>query len=267
MTKFLLRTRIPYQCPGYKIGSGGRIHVQVFLDFQCTRSRQAFLTIRELIKLYGHEVTFHLVPYSLPEHRQSHLMNKTCVIVAPDCRRDGIKWLEFAWALFEVQQQFSNEKCQDKTEIDIANSLATFITKWAKLPDTGVQALRDRLLNDMDVNFQAKQGTLLGAQRCVVRAPSFFINGMYVHEIDDTVTLDQWREVLQSLLGEVKPMYGGTQQSLGTGDVKPMYGTTQQLGTEVKPMYGTGTTTAPVKPASVSTAGPAIAAGPRPPVK
>ncbi|XP_060067118.1 uncharacterized protein LOC132547376 [Ylistrum balloti] len=188
---------IPSKPLGFTYGLGktsAPIQLSAYLGPLCPDSQNAWPNLLKVADYYGADrVRFitHLFP--LPYHRNSFLAAKGAQIV--DVLSTGNYTYHWIGAVYDNIEKFSNDVTHDKTEKDVQDLFASLATNLK---------LSGPKFNDMYKDSAIEESTRLDwkytATRGVAWTPAFMINDVMI-QAEPTWTLDDWKKVIDGLLG------------------------------------------------------------------
>ncbi|MDY6899397.1 MAG: thioredoxin domain-containing protein [Cyanobacteriota bacterium] len=187
---------IPKSPPGYNWGhADAPIQVEMFMDFECPFSKDAWLKVLKVANTYGKEkLRLKIEPMSLSNHRQSWDVTKAAFIVAGD---DTNQFINFASYLFNHQHEYSNGVFKNKTLTQLHNLLAEYAADAANWQDK-TNFLHN--LESKEIYQKARIPARLAIIRGVWSTPTFFINGFPAEELSSKSTVEDWQTVINPLL-------------------------------------------------------------------
>jgi len=187
---------IPNRRSGFMLGAANAdVVIDAFVDIQCPHSKRAWPTLIELLAHYQDEslsLRVHLI--TLSNHRQAWDMSLGLFALAEG---DAQAFFDFAGFLYAHQDDFYNGPFKHKTHDDLRHLVATFAEQHAN-------ADRERFLSridDQDVYIAARTPIRYAATRAVWATPTLFINNADDVPVNHESTLEDWRKVIDPLLG------------------------------------------------------------------
>jgi len=192
---------IPSRTPGHSIGnSTAPIHLEMFIDWQCSDSKQSWQIIPQVLEHYGtNNIYFTLHVLQLWFFRQSGDLALCAEIIA---QHGVVDYLEMATYFFQVQPMFYNSVYGNKTEQDLYNDLWLIAKKfgvdnntyWNEITEWETGTIWDTVNT---AHVYARTQMILGT-------PSFVVNGFKDPSLDENTTYQEWVAYIDALLSSTK---------------------------------------------------------------
>lgn len=192
---------LPNRPLGFPYGLGkpsAPIQLSSFMGPLCPDSQNVFPTLLKVAEYYGPDrvrLVTHLFP--LPYHRNSFLAAKGAQIVnALSSGNSTYNWIN---AVYSQLEALSNELTHNKTEKQVQDMYAS-IAKSLNLSEMKFNSM----YKDEDLEEATRLDWKYTATRGVAWTPAFMINDVLI-QAEPTWTLDDWKKVIDSLLGYQLP--------------------------------------------------------------
>lgn len=186
---------IPKRPCGYKRGSpSAHIHIEAFIDLECTFSRRSWNTLLKLThECSPGDVNLIVHPIALPQHRQSWDLALAANAIAGG---EDELFFEFTTHLFEHQHLFRAEAFRDKSHIDLQIMLADLAADFSIIHRNNFLPKLNSKTTWNTTKAPMRYASLLG----VWSTPTFFINSAEVPALLAKSTVEDWRQILDPLL-------------------------------------------------------------------
>lgn len=185
---------IPKRYPALSWGvSAPKVLVELYADPLCPDCADIWPKLQQLLKLYPTQLTLsvHFIP--LPYHTWCNYMVRVIKTVQ-DISEDKAR--QFVDRLYNGDQDlFSNTALQDVSEINIPNTMLTYVSKTFSID---LQELTNHY-SKAEVKSAASMEYNFGALHGITGTPTIFINGVAT-EIGPETTIDEWKAVIDPLL-------------------------------------------------------------------
>ncbi|XP_033747902.1 uncharacterized protein LOC117332932 [Pecten maximus] len=200
---------IPSKPLGFSYGLGNKsapIQLSTFLGPLCPDSQNAFPTLLKVADYYGPDrvrLITHLFP--LPYHRNAFLAAKGAQIT--NVLSSGNSTYSWMTAVYSNLAAFSNDVTHDKTEKQVQDMFAS-MAKTLNLDQTKFNTM----YKDSGIEEATRLDWKYTATRGVAWTPAFMINDVLI-QAEPTWTLEDWKKVIDSLLGRQRPSTNRETQS------------------------------------------------------
>ncbi|KAK6184472.1 hypothetical protein SNE40_006940 [Patella caerulea] len=178
----------------YKNGSDSApVHLDVFIDLICPDSKQALPTLLQVAEMYGPtqlQLTAHIFP--LPYHRNSFYATKGAHAVAA-LTKDNMTfdWFNLVYKNMPVLVNSATNQFSEDHMKDVFSSLAGSMGL--------VPATFEPMLDDPNIEEDARVAWKYGCTRGVAATPTFFVNDVMVGATP-TWTAAQWKQLIDPIL-------------------------------------------------------------------
>lgn len=187
---------IPNRPSGYRLGQADApVVVEMFFDLECPFSNRGWQRVMQVKSAYSPaQVHWIFQPMTLGNHRQSWDATKAAIAIAGD---DSEKFIDFVSYVFSRQKEFANEAWKDKTQTEFHHLLAEFALNATDRTD---KSHFIKQLTSQDVYAQARIPARFAIVRGVWSTPTFFINGAEATNLSSGSSVEDWQQVIDSLL-------------------------------------------------------------------
>ena len=182
---------------GISIGSRkATFHLEAYFDLLCPYSRNSYKNLLESFKeslLLSHEnmkFTVHFLP--LPYNRESSYIQSLAVHHVQSTFGDAHAF-KFMSLIFTHQEEFSKEKTQTKTRIDIENDVANLASTYLSY---NLEEFLAGIRSDK-ANNEAKYSFEFACSKGVFSTPTFLGNGVEIEGANEFSPID-WTNLLTS---------------------------------------------------------------------
>jgi protein-disulfide isomerase len=187
---------IPHRPSGFLLGNpAAEITIDAFIDIQCPHSRTIWPTLLEVMKYYHcHSINLKVHMITLSNHRQAWDMTLGLFALADD---NAEKFYDFTTFVYERQEQLYNSPFLNKTHQDLIELVTDFAEKHSKVN-------REKFIEKMSDNhtyIQARTPIRYASTKSVWATPTLFINNANDVPVNHKSTLEDWKKVLNPLLG------------------------------------------------------------------
>eukprot|EP01123_Difflugia_compressa_P005067 TRINITY_DN16637_c0_g1_i1.p1 TRINITY_DN16637_c0_g1~~TRINITY_DN16637_c0_g1_i1.p1 ORF type:complete len:219 (-),score=40.48 TRINITY_DN16637_c0_g1_i1:117-773(-) len=193
---------IPKHTPGHAIGnSSAPIKLEMFIDWQCSDSKQAWPTVYSIVQHYGPDkiyFVFHVL--QLWFFRQSGDLALAAEIIAQH-GKSGSYW-DMTTYLFDVQPNYYNHMWYTKTEQDLYNELAVIGAKFGVDNSTFFSEISQ--WEQGDVWDAVNTAHVYAKTQQIINTPTFMVNGFKDLTLNEDTTTEQWMAYIDALLANKK---------------------------------------------------------------
>jgi hypothetical protein len=156
-------------------------------------SRDAYPTVKRVLKKYEDSVHFILHLFPLPYHRNAFLAAQSLKVIAAFNSSAVFDWVD---VYFENFGLFTNQATADLSFLEIAQSIQIIASH-----KVGIS--RDEFLAGVqpgtDFDFETRTSWKYACSRGITGAPVFLLNGVKI-DADESWTEQQWHKLLSPFL-------------------------------------------------------------------
>uniref|UniRef100_A0A0D6R6T8 Uncharacterized protein n=1 Tax=Araucaria cunninghamii TaxID=56994 RepID=A0A0D6R6T8_ARACU len=168
--------------------------VEAFFDPLCPDSRDSWWPLKEVLHYYRDNITFIVHPFALPYHNNAFIASRSLHIANRINKSYTYPLLDY---FFKYQQRFYNKVTLEVTPATITEQIVHFAME--KLGNSSyenfVLAFQDTA-TDMATRISFKYG----CSRAVTGTPYFFVNGIPLRDMDETIDFNKWKGIIDPLL-------------------------------------------------------------------
>ncbi|KAH9525702.1 hypothetical protein Btru_002109 [Bulinus truncatus] len=200
---------IPRQELGFVYKDGrpcASVKLAAYIDLTCPDSQAAFPTLLQVADSFSsYDVQLRVYLFSLPYHRNSHLLSKATRFLDGFLKNTTVKTTTYDWiqALYNNIDRLTTTATANSTEIQVVN----FVTALAQslFPVSADQF--KQALYDGDIDSNTRLEWKYGCTRGVYGTPMFTVNDVFV-DADPTWPASKWIDLIKSVLPNVSASSG-----------------------------------------------------------
>lgn len=191
---------IPSKYDGFAYGGGPAasltesIVIEAFLDPLCPDSRDAWPTLKEVIKDYSPLISLVAHPFPLPYHDNSYI---SCRALHIANRLNASATYPLLELFFENQGTFSNARTRDKSRASIINDMANLVA--TAVGASLLPAVKSGF-DDPNTDSAERISFKYGCSRGVFGTPYFFVNGFALPDAGSALGYQTWKDIIDPLV-------------------------------------------------------------------
>ncbi|KAL8255114.1 hypothetical protein R6Q59_033335 [Mikania micrantha] len=192
---------IPWRYDGFvyrkEAASTESVLIEAFYDPVCPDSRDSWLPLKRAVDHYATNLVSLIVhTFPLPYHDNAFVTSRALHIVNELNTSATYPLLN---AFFKQQERFYNAQTLNMSRQAVLDQVIRFASS---ILGNSMQSAIKSGFNNSKTGTRTRVSFKYGCSRGVYGTPFFFVNGFMIPVSDDTIDYDDWRKIIDPLIGK-----------------------------------------------------------------